>query len=62
MSGRVLHEGLLSGEDLSMTDWETEIHNSERVLGDLVYRQQITISKVGKTTYLEQGNNSLGHR
>ena len=62
MSGRVLHEGLLSDEDLNMTDWETEIHNSERVLGDLVYRQQITISKVGKTTYLEQGNNSLGHR
>ena len=45
-----------------MKDWETEIHNAEKVLGDLVYRQQITISKVGETTYLEQGHNTLGHR
>lgn len=62
MSGRVLHESLVDSGSLDIKDWKTELYNAERVLGDLVYRQQITINRVGGTGYLEQGTSTLGSR
>ena len=61
MSGRVLNESLVFNADLEK-DWETELYNAEKDLGDLVYRQQIKISRVDETTYLDYGTNTLGPR
>jgi arylsulfatase A-like enzyme len=68
MNGRVLHEALKSSENpegsenLREPDWTTELHNAERRVGDLVYRQQIRLCRVGETTYLEEGSSTLGER
>ena len=68
MNGRVLHEALKGSEDPEGSvnpgepDWTTELHNAERRIGDLVYRQQIQLCRVGDTTYLEQGSSTLGPR
>ena len=61
MSGRVLNESLVFNADLEK-DWETELYNAEKDLGDLVYRQQIKINRVDETTYLDYGTNTLGSR
>ena len=68
MNGRVLYEALKDsdnpegGENPGEPDWNTELHNAERRVGDLVYRQQIQLCRVGDTTYLEQGSSTLGER
>ena len=62
MSGRVLNESLVFNADLEDKDWETELYNAEKDLGDLVYRQQIKINRVDETTYLDYGTNTLGSR
>jgi len=62
MNGRVLHEALISSDNSGEPDWNTELHNAERRVGDLVYRQQIRLCRVGETTYLEQGSSTLGKR
>ena len=68
MNGRVLYEALKDsdnlegGENPGEPDWNTELHNAERRAGDLVYRQQIQLCRVGDTTYLEQGSSTLGER
>ncbi len=53
MDGRVLHEALADGD---ATDWHTTTHSAERRFDDGAYRQSITISTVGKTTYVDEGN------
>ena len=66
MNGRVLHEALKGSENLSENtgapEWTTYLHNAERRVGDLVYRQQIRLCRMGETTYLEQGSSTLGER
>ena len=68
MNGRVLHEALKNSnnpegsENPGEPDWTTELHNTERRVGDLVYRQQIQLCRVGETIYPEQGSSSLGER
>ena len=62
MSGRVLNESLAFNSDLEDKNWETELYNAEKDLGDLVYRQQIKINRVDETTYLDYGTNTLGSR
>jgi hypothetical protein len=62
MNGRVLHEALKDSENLPEPDWTRSLHNAERRVGDLVYRQQIRLCHVGETTYLEQGSSTLGER
>ena len=68
MNGRVLHEALKGGENpqgienSGEPDWTTELHNAERRVGNLVYRQQIRLCRVGETIYLEQGSSTLGER
>ncbi len=62
MDGRVLEEALTNGPDPAEVDWSTELHNTERRLSEKVYRQQIKISRVGNTTYVDEGNSTFGWR
>ena len=62
MSGRVLNESLVFNGELEDKNWETELYNAEKDLGDLVYRQQIKIHRVDETIYLDCGINTLGSR
>jgi len=56
MDGRVLSEALADGPDATEVDWSTETHRAEYELGGDTYRQQITISTVGTTSYVDEGN------
>jgi arylsulfatase A-like enzyme len=49
MNGRVLHEALRNGPDA--VPWRSETHEASRD----GYRQQITVSRVDGTIYLDQG-------
>jgi arylsulfatase A-like enzyme len=62
MDGRVLAEALAGGPDPETVDWSAELYNTERRLKEKVYRQQIKLSVVGGTTYVDQGNSTLGWR
>ena len=62
MDGRVLEEALAGGPQPNDVDWSTELHNTERELADKVYRQQIKLSRVGSTTYVDEGSSTLGFR
>ena len=56
MHGRVLEEALVDGPDAADVEWSTELHQAEHDLGEQVYRQQIKISTVGTTSYVDEGN------
>jgi arylsulfatase A-like enzyme len=56
MHGRVLEEALVDGPDASDVEWSTDFHNAEHNLGEMVYRQEIKISSVGSTYYVDEGN------
>ena len=56
MDGRVLHEALTDGDAV---DWQTTTHRAERSLPDGVYRQSITVSQVGETAYVDEGQAEL---
>ena len=58
----VLAEALAGGPDPETVDWSNELYNTERRLKEKVYRQQIKLSVVGGTTYVDQGNSTLGWR
>jgi arylsulfatase A-like enzyme len=62
MDGRVLEEALLGGPRVDRVDWSGEIYNAERRSGEQVYRQQIEVSLVGDTTYVDRGSSTLGRR
>ena len=62
MEGRVLEEGLALGPDASVIKWSTKVHSSEHKIGPRIYRQQIKISRVGDTTYVDEGNGGFGDR
>ena len=53
MHGRILTETLREGP--TVADWPTETHEAERPTPTGRYRQAITVSRVGKTTYLGMG-------
>ncbi len=53
MRGRVLEEALAGGDDM---DWTSEVHYAEFSLGEEIYRQQIKVSTVGTTSYVDEGN------
>ena len=59
MEGRVLEEALTDGPEAGAVDWSTELHETERPLGHKVFRQQIQISRVGDTTYIDHGNSTF---
>ena len=52
MDGRVLHEALVNNDDSSRVEPESTTHEAE--FGD--YRQAVTVTAVGDTTYLDAGN------
>ena len=52
MDGRVLHEALVDGDDSSDVVPRTETHAAG--LGD--YRQEVTVTTVGRSAYLDEGN------
>ena len=54
MDGRVLEEALVSGS--GAVESLTETHAAERKLSSGVFRQQVTLSTVGQTVYVDEGN------
>ena len=56
MHGRVLEEALASGASGDDIDWSSEVHYAEFNLGGETYRQQIKVSTVGTTSYVDEGN------
>ena len=54
MHGRILHETLRGGPDSA--EWQTETHKAERSTPRGRYRQAVTVSRVGKTVYVDEGN------
>ena len=62
MEGRVLEEALANGPDASVINWSTKVHSNEHKIGQGMYRQQIMISRVGDTTYVDEGNGGLGDK
>lgn len=55
MDGRVLEEALNDGPEAGV-DWSTEVHDSEFNPDGVAYRQEIIISTVGTTSYVDEGN------
>jgi arylsulfatase A-like enzyme len=51
MDGRALEEALGDGPDHHDVEWSNEVHTAE----DGSYRQQITVSQVGTTGYVDRG-------
>lgn len=62
MDGRVLAEALAGGPRVDRVDWSGELYNAERRAGQGVYRQQIKVSLVGNTVYVDEGSSTLGRR
>jgi arylsulfatase A-like enzyme len=62
MDGRVLEEALAANAGRGAVDWSTEAHRVERPLKAGVYRQELTVFRVGKTRYLHAGAGGLGVR
>ncbi len=54
MDGRVLSEALVDAKDVPSA--ATHELKSERPLGDMIWRQTLRLTTVGKTTYFVQGN------
>jgi len=59
MDGRVLSEALAHGQDPNPVEWSTEAHTAKRTVAGGVYTQGITVSRVGSTTYVDEGNATL---
>ena len=59
MDGRPLLEALEGGPDPASVQWATEVHRAERPVGGGVYRQEVTVSQVDATTYIDQGTARL---
>ena len=56
MDGRIIYESLSTGCDPADVSWSQETHASSRRLGTGTYNQEIEISHVGKTLYVDQGS------
>ena len=57
MHGRVLREILGGGTEA--VQWQTETHRAERTMQDGIFRQEIQVSEVGDTVYLDHGSSRL---
>ena len=62
MDGRVLKEALIGGPRVDRVNWSNELYNRERRSSQQVYRQQIKVSMVGDTVYVDEGSATLGRR
>ena len=52
MDGRPLTEALAAAAPVS---WSTEVHEAERAVEGGVYRQRVTLSRVGDSVYADEG-------
>jgi hypothetical protein len=57
MHGRVLHE-LLKGEP-DTVDWKTTIHEATTSTPSGQFRQEVSVSSVGETVYVNYGTGGL---
>ncbi len=55
MDGRVLHEALASGPDPADIEVSATEHEAERSTPDGLYRQVVRTSRVGTTSYVDEG-------
>lgn len=62
MEGRALEEAMCSGPDPAEVDWSSDFYSTDCKAGEQVYRQQIKLSRVGHTVYVDEGASSLGPR
>ncbi len=62
MEGRPLAEALQGGPSPSDVDWSSDFHSTDCPAGGGVYRQQLKLSRVGDTVYLDEGTGGLGPR
>ena len=60
--GRVLSEALSGGPYPAEVEWFSDLHSTDCPVGNKVYRQQIKLSRVGDTVYVDEGSSSLGPR
>ena len=56
MDGRVLEEALTNGPDPSSVASTTDTLEAERIIQNGLYRQYVTVSTVGSTRYVIEGN------
>jgi arylsulfatase A-like enzyme len=59
VDGRVLNESLARGPDPEGLTWSTKVHHAERALGSGSHSQEITVSTVGTTAYVDSGQASF---
>ena len=59
MDGRVLEEALADGPHPDSIPRTTEVHTAERTTARGMYRQQISVSRVGSTHYVDQGQSAF---
>ena len=59
IEGRPLREALASTPGPADVDWTTETHAAERRVEGGTYRQRITVSRVGQTSYVDEGSAEL---
>ena len=62
MEGRALEEAMAGGPDPAEVDWSSDFYSTDCLVGDRVYRQQIRLSRVGDSVYVDEGSSSLGLR
>ena len=62
MEGRVLAEALCRGPEPEAVEWSSDFHGTDCPVGEQVYRQQVRLSRVGNTVYVDEGTSSLGLR
>ena len=62
MEGRALEEAMAGGPDPADVDWYSDFYSTQCLAGDRVYRQQIRLSRVGDSVYVDGGTSSLGRR
>ena len=56
MDGRVLEEALIDGPDPSTIGSINDLLRAERSIDAGVYRQEVSVSRIGSTTYVNHGN------
>jgi len=62
LDGRALAEALVDGQGPGLVIPAAETHTAERAVAGGVYRQNITVTRVGKTAYVDEGNARLDTR
>ncbi len=62
MDGRALAEALVDGPGPGSVISAAETHTAERPVAGGVYRQNITVTRVGTTAYVDEGNARLDAR